>query len=106
MKKYLFLIIVFLLCQNMDAQQGEIIYQEFDPAIHYSFICTDTSSIGGLYVPIDLDNNGEDDYLFHNKVDGVTCAMRMEFLPGGNVQNSSASRWPSRWPSSMLWSNI
>ena len=113
MKKILFtLLLAVMAIASLRAQEGEIIYQEFDPAIHYSFICTDTSSIGGLYVPIDLDNNGEDDYLFHNKVDGVTCAMRMEFLPGGNVQNSSASRqkmvhegdtltnivWGSNWP--------
>ena len=94
MKKTLLFITALLLCSFAFAQEGEIIYQEFEPAIHYSFTCSNdgSSSIGGLYVPIDLDHNGEDDYLFHNNVEGVTCAMRMEFLPGGNVQNSSACR--------------
>ncbi len=94
MKRTLFIITALLLCGIAFAQEGEIIYQEFEPAIHYSFTCSleDGSPVGGLYVPIDLDHNGEDDYLFHNNVDGHTCAMRMEFLPGGNVQNSSASR--------------
>ena len=109
MKKILLFITALLSCSFAFAQEGEIIYQEFEPTIHYSFTCSFDGPVGGGYIWIDLDHNGEGDYKFFNNVEGNTCAMRMEFMPGGSVSTSRQKmvhegdtltnvQWGSDWP--------
>jgi hypothetical protein len=85
MKKQTILLFMTLLGQFLYAQEGEIIYQEFEPAIHYSFICDLNASFAEPWVPIDLDHNGENDYWFHVRRDEWYCGQRMTFTYGSTV---------------------
>ncbi len=62
MKKYLFLLLTLLLCRFLYAQQGEIIYTDFEPDIRKVY--TSSNILYDTAVVFDLDHDGIDEWLF------------------------------------------
>ena len=59
MKKLLIMAVLLMAAMNLKAQQGEIIYREFDPPLYY-----EVKDVGGITenVLVDIDQDGGTDY--------------------------------------------
>ena len=92
MKKLVTLVLMLLISGVSLAQEGEILYHEFDPVVYLSAECDQTQVVTGPFYHIDLDQNGELDFRFHLHPDPAGWGLRMEFEPGSNISPSSLGR--------------
>ena len=91
--KKLFTFVLMLLISGVSlAQEGEILYHEFDPVVYLSAECDPTQVVTGPFYDIDLDQNGEFDFRFHLHPDPHGYGLRMEFEPGYYISPSSLGR--------------
>ena len=64
MKKYLVLFLASLLSQCLYAQDGKILYKEYEPVLHTHFVVNSPTSGWPYDLKIDLDQDGVDDWKF------------------------------------------
>ena len=95
MKKILLsLALVLTFTSTLLAQEGEIIYQEFDPPIHHYVVCSDTSMGHKFWLDLDLD--GTFDMYFQELIDyrylrGVF--IELEAYNHSKFRNTNSVNW-------------